>query len=316
MGYKRLKFTNAELEHANNIDLIDYARSIGLEVKKVGTNSYHIKGYGGLYINPKLNVWNCFSQGKGGGPIQFTMLVKNKSWVESVKELLERDLSISFDTKHLKAKSERQIKEGFTLPEKNNTYKHIIAYLIKTRKIHKDLVYKLIKAGKLYEDKNRNCVFVGTDNNNIPRYANLRGSNTNSTFKGEAKNSDKAYPFSIKGKSTKVFVFESPIEIISYLTILKTKGIHLFNHHAIALGGISDIGLKQYLEDNLNISSIVLCLNNDKAGIEATENIKKKYKDKYNIELRYPASKDYNEDLIKENIKFNNEKEETFCNEL
>lgn len=168
MGYKKLKFTDEELEHANNIDLIDYARNKGLEPKKVGSNSYHIK----------------------------------------------------------------------------------------------------------------------------------------------------AYSFAIKGKSTKVFVFEAPIEAISYLTILKTKGIHLFNHHAIALGGVSDIGLKQYLEDNSNISSIVLCLNNDYAGIEATENIKDKYKEKYSIEVQYPVNKDYNEDLIKGKIELNNEKEESFCHEL
>lgn len=316
MAYKKLKFTDEELEHANNIDLIDYARKKGLETKKVGSNSYHIKGYGGLYINPKLNVWNCFSQGKGGGPIQFVMFIRNIPWVESVKELLDIGVVINSHAEYFQPKNEIEPKEEFTLPEKNNTYKHVIAYLIKTRKIHKDLVYKLIKDGKLYEDKNRNCVFIGTDNNNIPRYANLRSSNTNVDFKGDAKNSNKSYPFVIKGKSTKVFVFEAPIEAMSYLTILKVNGIDSFNHHAIALGGVSDIGLKQYLEDNSNISSIVLCLNNDNPGIEATEKIKKKYKDKYRIEVQYPASKDYNEDLIKGNIELNNEKEESFCYEL
>lgn len=316
MTYKKLKFTDKELEHANNIKLIDYARNIGLETKKVGSNSYHIKGYGGLYINPNLNVWNCFSKGEGGGPIQFVMFIRNKSWVESVKELLDIGLFINSHTECFQAKKEIEFKEEFTLPEKNNTYKHVIAYLIKTRRIHKDLVYKLIKSGKLYEDKNRNCVFVGRDNNDISRYANLRSSSTNVTFKGDAKNSNKAYSFAIKGKSKKIFVFESPIEVISYLTILKRKGIHIFNHHAIALGGVSDIGLNQYLEDNSNISSMVLCLNNDDAGIEATENIKDKYKDKYNIEVQYPSNKDYNEDLIKGNIELNNEKEESFCHEL
>lgn len=59
MAHKTLRFTDEELTQANNVNLMDYAISIGLELKKVGKDSYHIEGYGGLYINPILNKWNC-----------------------------------------------------------------------------------------------------------------------------------------------------------------------------------------------------------------------------------------------------------------
>lgn len=42
----------------------------------------------GLYIDPKRNRWNCFSVGKGGGPIQLIMFLENKTWVESIRSIL------------------------------------------------------------------------------------------------------------------------------------------------------------------------------------------------------------------------------------
>ncbi len=46
------------------------------------------------------------------------------------------------------------------------------------------------------------------------------------------------------------------------------------------------------------IRYIVLCLNNDKTGIKATNKIRSGYKNKYNVIEQYPINKDYNEDLI------------------
>ncbi len=43
--------------------------------------------------------------------------------------------------------------------------------------------------------KEKNCVFVGYDKENKPRYAGLRGTNTNSSFKGEVEGSQKKFFF-------------------------------------------------------------------------------------------------------------------------
>lgn len=301
MDNRKVRFTDEEIELANNINLMDYAISKGLELEKAGRDSYHIKGFGGLYINPISNKWNCFSHNKGGGPIQFDMFLGNRTWVEALKELLGNKSEILSGDINKKKQDQDQDKnkeiKKFILPEKNSTYKHILAYLIKTRKIDKSIVYQLIKEEKLYEDKNKNCIFVGYDINKIPRYANIRGTNTNTVFKGEVKNSDKDYSFSIEGIDNKLYVFESPIEAISYLSILKLSNSNSFNSHMISLGGVSDKALKRYLIDNTNIHDITLCLNNDKVGIEATNRIKKGYNLEYNILKEYPIRKDYNEDL-------------------
>ncbi|WP_129721356.1 DUF3991 domain-containing protein [Xylanivirga thermophila] len=295
---KKKRFTSEEIERANNINLMEYAANQGFKLKKVGTDSYKIEGYGGLYINPRKNIWNCFSQRKGGGPIQFVMLMKNKTWVDAVKELIRiTPIQDLYRQKEVSKQNYKENKKEFILPEKNNTYKHMIAYLISTRKIDKDIVYKLIREGKLYEDRYRNCIFVGYNKKGIPSYASKRGTNANIVYRGDVKNSNKAYPFCVKGSSNKVYVYEAPIEVMSYLTLFKLFNGCQFVHHAISLGGLADVALDQYLKDNPQINEIVLCLNNDEAGINASNAINKKYTDRYEVKIEYPINKDFNEDL-------------------
>lgn len=306
MNYKR--FTDEEIELANNINIVDYLNTINLQTKRTG-KTLKIEGYGGLYIDPVENKWNCFSQGKGGGPIQLVMFLENKTWVEAMKSILNK--SYTKEIKPITRKSQNTEIKDFTLPNKNNTYSHMIAYLIKTRKINKDVVYKLIQNKMIYEDKKRNCVFVGYDEENIPRYAGLRGTNTKVTFKGEVEGSNKAYSFNIKGNTNKLYVFESPIEIMSYLSLNNERIFNVENHHMLSLGCLAPVALEKYLKDNPNIEEITLCLNNDKWGIKATNEIKEKYKDRYNIKIEYPRLKDFNDDLvyINRNVRNNKEKE-------
>lgn len=297
MAYTKLRFTDEQIEQANNVSILDYAISRGFTPKKVGTNSYKIEGHGGLLINPQTNKWNCFSERAGGGPIQFIMFLQGKTWVESVKELLENYSENNFI--HIPKEEKHYETKEFSLPEKNNTYKHMMAYLIKTRKIDQEIVKSLVKEGKLYEDYRRNCVFVGHDQEGKPRYANLRGTNTNRTpFKGEAKNSDKTFSFNIQGNTNTVYIFESPIEALSYLTLHKKYNLDKsFNHHVLSLGGVSDVALEHYIKRNSNIDKIIICLNNDEAGIKATRTIQSKYQHSMKTAFHLPQGKDFNEDL-------------------
>lgn len=295
MAYEKRRFTDEQIQSANNVNILEYAKKY-FDVKRVGTNSYKIEGYGGLHINPVINKWNCFSQGKGGGPIQFIMFTENKSWVESVKQLLAISANNSIGNQKRRILQKESISnEKLVLPEKNNTYKHMIAYLIRTRGINKDIVYKFIKDKKLYEDINRNCVFVGYDKEGNSKYASIRSTNTNiDKFRGEVKNSNKAYSFNFLNRnSDRLYAFESPIELMSYMSI--NKG---FNHNAISLAGVSDIALKKFLRDNKNIDTIRFCLNNDQAGKKATKSLLEKYKCDYSIEVEYPLLKDFNEDIV------------------
>lgn len=296
MAIKR--FTDEEIQIANNSSIIDYINTLGIQTKRAG-QTLKVEGYGGLYIDPVRNKWNCFSQGKGGGIIQLVMFLENKTWVQAMKGILNK--SYTNEIKPItKTKTQDIENKKLNLPKKNNTYNHVIAYLIKTRKIDKEVIYKFIQNKTLYEDERKNCVFVGYDEKDIPRYAGIRGTNTNIPFKGEVGGSNKAYSFKLKGETNKLYVFESPIEIMSYLTLQKNKGFNIEKgkHHMLSLGCLAPVALEKYLKDNPNIEEIILCLNNDKWGIKASNEIKDIYKDKFNIRTEYPTLGDWNEDLV------------------
>lgn len=291
--YKR--FTDEEVNRANNVNIIDYLSKLNIEVKKVGRN-LKIENHGGLLIDPINNKWNCFSKNVGGGIVQLVQFMENKTWVEAIKTLLGN----SYESSNINSRVYNKSKEnkGFNLPDKNNTYNHIIAYLIQSRGIDKDVVYQMISSKRLYEDKRKNCVFVGYDKESNPKYAGLRGTNTIRSFKGEVQNSNKAYSFNITNTEDKtLYVFESPIELMSYMTLYKKYCGQDFNHNGLSLAGTSDIALKRFLKDN-DISTINLCLDNDEAGKKAIVEIREKYKDDYIIQIKLPKSKDWNEDLI------------------
>lgn len=295
---EKLRFTDEQIARANSTNLIEYSKSRGYKIKQVSSHSFKIPNYGGLYLSSDGQKWNWFSQNKGGGAIQFVMEMENKTWVEAVKELLDiRYEDIKYVTRDV-IKNEEERGE-FILPEKNSTYKHIIAYLIGTRGIEKEIVYDFVRKNKIFENKYGSCVFVGYDDSGEARYASVRSTNsTGKSYRGDVKNSDKSYPFCLEGKNDTVCLFESPIDLMSYLTLIKKYSIKNFENHCISLGGVSDRALEYYLMQYSNIEKIMLCLDNDEAGHFSCNQISEKYKDSYSILRHLPKRKDFNEDLL------------------
>jgi len=293
--YKEKRFSDDELNRANGIDILAYAESIGLDLKRSG-RSFKVENYGGLYIDISGKKWNWFSQHKGGGPIQFVMEMEGKTWVDAVYTLLGNEKSDLSITPRIQVEEE---KGQFILPEKNDTFKHIIAYLIQSRGIDKDIVYDLINKEKLFENKQKSCVFVGYDDNQEPKYASVRSTNTTGkTYRGDIKNSDKTFPFCYEGNTNTLCVFEAPIDLMSYLTLLKYHQVNDFSHHMISFGGVADKALDYYLKQHPEIKSIMLCLDNDKAGHFSCQQINEKHHESYYMQRHCPNGKDFNEDLL------------------
>jgi hypothetical protein len=290
------RFSDEQINQANDINIISYAQSRGYEVKKISPRSYKIPGYGGLYIDGNGHKWNCFSRGTGGGAIQFVMEMEGKTWVEAIKQLL----GISQDELPFipPPPKEIEIKSDLEIPEKNDTYKHIFAYLIKTRKLDTDIVNQFVKDKKIYEDTHHNCVFVGYDEENNPKFASVRGTNTNKKFRRDIENSDKGYPFCQEGRSDTLCIFESAIDLMSYLTLLKLHGVVEFHHHMLSMGGTSYIPIEKYLEKNPNITNLILCLDSDDEGNFFSQKIREKFGEEYKVARHIPKGKDFNEELV------------------
>lgn len=208
-------------------------------------------------------------------------------------------------------KREPTIRGELKLPEKAATYSNLYWYLITKRCIDKEIVYKLTNEKKIFQDIKRNCVFVAFDKDNKPRYASARGTGVQN-FKGDLVNSDKSYPFEMKGSNARLFVFEAPIDAMSHATLLKKAGVDWKIDNRISLGGLSEAALDRYLSENLHIKQIVFGLDNDfearhpitkeltNHGQEAVKRMAAKYSVKgYDVKriLPHMPYKDFNAEL-------------------
>ncbi len=300
-------YNDEDIAKANAVSIPDLARSKGYNVKDVNQRWAEVKGQGGLSIDKAGNRWYCHSTRKGGGPIQLVMYLDGSSWQDAMSELLNGESSYS---RYVPSKELIVEKKDFALPEKNNTYRHIFAYLGQTRKIHQEVIKEFVDKKLLYENNKKSCVFVGIDKEGNHKYACIRSTNTNgASFKGEASGSDKRFGFAKIGSNDRLTIVEAPIDLLSYMSIYHYHGLgyKIQNDHILSLGGVSDVALKQYLMDHPEIKQIQMGLDNDTAGNEACNDIFKQYSSKYKIKRISFKEKDFNEvlkaDLVNMNLK-------------
>lgn len=110
------------------------------------------------------------------------------------------------------------------------------------------------------------------------------------------ESSDPKYSFHWTGKSGRLYVFEAPIDLLSFLTLYQKEWEQ---HSYVALCGLSEQGLFQMLEDVPYIRQVALCLDRDRAGLQAEERIQKNLEGRGYREVfpLFPSGKDWNEDL-------------------
>ena len=143
----------------------------------------------------------------------------------------------------------------------------------------------------------RNAVFVGRDEKGAARHAHKRSMNDRGqTFRINEEGCDPRYSFHYTGRSDRLYVFEAPIDLLSFLTRYP-RGWQ--EHSYVALCGTSEHAALWMLEQNPQIRRIGLCLDHDEAGIEAAGRLEDILREKgYDmIQWFLPEHKDWNEDL-------------------
>ncbi len=288
-------FTEAELETARGTDLPDLLTSLGYHVKRIGSY-YTTKEMDSLRIRDR-RTWFRYSELRGGDAISFLQRFCNKSFPEAVEYLLNF---------HGRARESRALppspapKEAvpFVLPPPNPDNRRVFAYLQK-RGVAPQVIRDFIGAGLLYEDaEHHNCVFIGRDTAGKPVFAAKRGTydKDGAAFRGGVPGSDKEIGFRLPcgPGSLRVFVFEAPIDLMSYCTLHRSV-----KDSAVALCCLYEGPLDTYLRDNPQLRRIDLCLDADGPGRAAAERMKQKYTQQgYTVAVRTPArGKDWNEYL-------------------
>lgn len=291
----------SELDNIKDIPITDVARLIGLNPIKVG-RYYSLSEHDSVRIDPKKNLFIRNSTGQKGSVIDFVMAFTGLDIKESIR-FLKRESGFDAAQASRKRPVKEENKIDFTLPEKDTTLKNVFAYLINTRKIDSEIVKEFVEEKFLYQDKNKNCVFVSYKNK-TPVFANKRGTNTYKKFVGDVYGSDYSHCFFIDNASRHLIITESVIDAMSVMNIIKTeepeKSYKKFNY--LALCGVSKFerALKNHMQNEY--SSVILCMDNDLAGIKASEDIKKYIKndlekDNTNVFIALPPEGDYNDYL-------------------
>lgn len=109
----------------------------------------------------------------------------------------------------------------FVLPPANSNMRRVYAYLVKHRNIDRSVVAHFAREKLLYEDADyHNAVFVGTDEDGVPRHAHKRSANSfGKAFRLNVEGCDPRHSFHHIGTDGSLYVFEAPIDMLSYITL-------------------------------------------------------------------------------------------------
>lgn len=284
-----IRFSNEQKEQARRTDLVELLRSQGEILKRSG-KEWEWKD-GSQKITIRGNLWYHQYERVGGDAIDFVRRFCNKSYPEAVEYLLGNiDGTIKTSPPVVK-----EVKP-FKLPPTNKNNSRVKAYLLHTRGIDEDVYQAFEDKGLIYESADyHNAVFVGFDKNGVPRHANKRGIGKGSTFKGNASNSQPEYSFHWFGSSNKIYLFEAPIDMLSFISMHKKNWQ---NHNYAASCSVSDRVLFQCLKDNPCIKKVYICFDSDEPGQTAANKISNKlFALGTESEILVPKLKDWNEDL-------------------
>ena len=276
-------YTQEQIDHANQADLVSFLQSQGEQLTRAG-NEYRWKRHDSLTV--RGNKWYRHSQSKGGGPVDFLMEFFGKSFTEAV-ELLTGEKGAAPPPDSPAPLSD------FRLPPRSPTAEQVKRYLTEARRIDEDVTGFFISSGDIYEEAaHHNAVFVGRDESGIPRYAHQRG--TAGSFRLDVKGSDKTFNFCYRGEGERLFVFEAPIDLLSFLCLFKKEWQ---KQSYLSLGGVSEKALLRFLSDRPNIKTVYLCLDSDKAGTDACSRLNSIIPQGYTVNRLVPLFKDWNEVL-------------------
>ena len=279
-----MQYTQAQIDRANAVNLEDFLRSQGETLIKSG-REYRWKEHDSLTI--RGNKWFRHSQSKGGYPVNFVMEFYGKSFPEAVQMLTGENGVGQTEATATALPTE------FHLPLHSKTADKAVQYLTESRGLNKTLVEAFLFSGDIYEDaKRHNVVFVGRDQNGIPRYAHVRG--TDEPFRQDIAGSDKSYPFRYEGNGSQLFVFEAPIDLLSFIC-LYPKDWQTRSY--LALGGVSGKALDRFLSERKDICQVFLCLDSDTAGNEASLRLAQNIPDGISVTRLVPVRKDWNDVL-------------------
>ena len=101
----------------------------------------------------------------------------------------------------------------------------VYGYLLQRRGIDKEVPDAFAYRNLVYEcERYHNAVFVGTDKAGTVRHIHKRSTAAQGGFKGNAPGSSPEYSFHWHGGGDVLYLFEAPIDMLSFISLYKPAG--------------------------------------------------------------------------------------------
>ena len=285
-------FSDEQKRRANAVDLEDYLLRRGEKLLPSGRDKRLASNHS---VTIRGSEWFDHDTQQGGHAIDFVRTHDGCSFQEAVAKLLGGEQGQTF-----RSASERNAEPQklFALPLPYHNMRRVYAYLMKQRHLDRDIITHFARAGTLYEDAEyHNAVFVGTDEHGVARHAQKRSTNSQGrSFKLNVEGSDTRYSFHHLGTDGDLYVFEAPIDLLSYITLHPENWQQ---HSYVACCGTSYEPVRWILTQMDALRIVSLCLDHDSAGKRGCERMAEQIASEFGIPTRRLISeqKDWNEDL-------------------
>ena len=298
---KYIPFTTEQKERAASVDLEEFLRRRGEKLITSGRDKRLASDHS---ITIRGCEWFDHATEQGGRAISFVKQFYGLSYPDAMSLLLGDDLGGSYPAAKEKVPAPAK---PFVLPPQSESMRRVYAYLLQKRCIDREILNSFVRKRLIYESCERskdgtkeyhNAVFVGFDEHGVPRHGHKRGLYTmGQSYRGNIEGSDPQHSFHYLGGDDTLYVFEAPIDLLSYIS-LHPEGWQ--NHTYVALCGVSAAPIHRLLETQPQLEEVTLCLDNDEAGQNATRRIAAELLREWNITVsaEFPSQKDWNDELL------------------
>ena len=292
------------IKTAREVQLVDFLNTYRPgELVRKSRDEYCTKSHSSLRITPSKNLFHWCSQSKvGRGALDYLLTVEGMSFRSAVMLLNEMELVPFEQARAATVESSRT--HDFTLPRPDGNAQAATAYLMH-RGISPKVLRYCLNEGILYQTTRgnyRNCVFVGKDENGVPRSAFQRC--CQGGFRGDAAGSQKQYGFLIPAEietCDTVEIYEAPIDAMSGATLRQYKHDAPWRSvHYLARGGLNHQPIDYFLQQHPEVKRVALCFDRDEPGRNFTKIVAKRLTERgYIVQDTPPAiGKDYNDYLL------------------
>lgn len=302
-----MAYTKEQIKEAEQIDIIDFCEQNNIEVTSDNERYYRLVEHDSCVIDRRKNSFYWNSKGVNGNVINFVQTVEETNFMGAMGRLLDSE------NKYQNNKTVEYVIEPYEYSSKKEvaTFDKAREYLVKERKIDREIVDDLHEKGLIKQDQYNNVLFLWKDDNE-----NIMGCSEQGTIKTDKykrgswksiqKNSTANYGFNVKYSEPKhLKFFESSIDLLSYATLNKDK---LQDTQLVSMEGLKHTTVFNYMlraKKGLKEpeSSVSLCVDNDAGGKNFCEKLsiyemKRKDGSTFEFDKEIPEkAKDWNEQL-------------------